>query len=392
MLSPLFVEQLEAAVWAAAQAHFGDRCRRRRELVESIGALSAAYAAGQPPRGETHLLARLVFFTLADLPKVAFPLAELAQAGCLPERPLRLLDVGAGCGTLGFGVQGMLAELGLPAPELTCALDLDAAALRLAADVQKRGAAALAPGGAAPALKTFQRDLRQASALAGLPGPFDLIVAGNVLTELPSDERRALSSRLLTLLAPDGAVILLEPALRASAQALGTLRDELLAADGARIFAPCTHDTPCPLAQTDDAWCHELRIWQLPPPELRQLAAASNLRRRDLKFSYLTLRAPETSEQLGQLPPAGARGRAYRCVGSVQRSKGKRDLWLCGEGGRVQALRLDRHRKAPNRPFERLGRGRLVWFDSTGDAPTTSIRIDQSTTVFALDPTDRTPP
>ena len=33
-------------------------------------------------------------------------------------------------------------------------------------------------------------------------------------------------------------------------------------------------------------WCHERRPWQ-PPPMLRQLASATGLRRRDLRFSYL---------------------------------------------------------------------------------------------------------
>ncbi len=404
MLPETYVEALEAQTWALAEMLHGARVRRQRDLVAAIRELSAAYVAGQAPRKPRHQLARLLFFTLADLPKIAYPLAELRRSECLPEGPLHLLDVGAGFGALTLGALGALPDTPI---ETTWMLDADADALSGARELY----AATAPLRRAPIGKIHTRvaNLAHPRALNQLPNDFSLIFVGNVLTELPETARAPLLDMLLSRLAPDGVLLIIEPALRHTTHALHHLRDTLIAKGKAHVFAPCSHQLPCPLTD-GDAWCHEIRVWQHLPPRLRKLAAATGRRRRDLKFSYLTLLPPNTTAHASASSPPqkNAGGDAYRVVGSIQRSKGRREVALCAAGQHLTALRLDRDQSELNRVFARVGRGHFLWLAATKDAeyssgdrekkapqapsrgqgPSLRLRITSDTQVIGLDPSD----
>jgi precorrin-6B methylase 2 len=386
MLSSTYVDTLEQLAWSVAETRYGPEIRKQRPLIDAIRELSAAYVAGRAPREQAHQLARLLFFTLADLPKVAYPLAELARSGRLPSGPLRLLDVGAGCGTLTLGALGALDQHPI---DHCWAVDHDPEALelcrRLYAGIGVERAAVTGP------LRTQVADLGKRRALDDLPGPFSLILIGNVLTELPEGARLTLLRELLAKLADDGALIAIEPALQQTTRDLNRLRDALLEQEHARVFAPCTHQRPCPLADHPKAWCHEIRVWSGAPPRLRKLASQSGLRRRDLKFAYLTLlpwsSAAQPSANVAQPCPDDASGPSYRVVGSLQRSKGRRSVALCADGTLHEALRLDRDKRELNRPFERLNRGRLLWLPGCEGAKQ-PLRVGAESPTLALDPAD----
>lgn len=381
MLPPAFVDALEQLAWTTAETRYGPEVRKQRPLVEAIRELSAAYVAGRAPRERAHQLARLLFFTLADLPKVTYPLAELARSGRLPAGPLRLLDVGAGCGTLTLGALGALGDRDI---DHAWGVDHEPEALELFRRLYA-GIGAARSGATGP-LRTQLADASRRRALDDLPGPFSLIFVGNTLTELPAGARATLLRELLAKLAPEGALIVIEPALQQTSRDLHRLRDELLERREARVFAPCTHQLSCPLVDHPKAWCHEIRVWSDAPPRLRKLAAASGLRRRDLKFSYLTL-LPNADDPSGVACPApeDAEGEAFRVVGSLQRSKGRRSVALCARGALHEALRLDRDKREHNRPFERLNRGRLLWLPGSEAA---QLRVDAETKTPTLDPAD----
>ncbi len=386
MLPTAFVDTLEQQAWATAEVRYGPEVRKQRPLVEAIRELSAAYVAGRAPRERVHQLARLLFFTLADLPKVAYPLAELARGGRLPSGPLRLLDVGAGCGTLTLGTLGALEQRDI---EHVWGVDHDPEALTLFRRLYA-GIGGARSGMTGP-LRTQVADASRRRALDDLPGPFSLILVGNALTELPESARATLVRELLGKLATDGALIVIEPALQQTTRDLHRLRDELLEQQRARVFAPCTHQASCPLVEHPKAWCHEIRVWSGAPPRLRKLAAASGLRRRDLKFSYLTLLRPSSDDARGVALPApeGAEGEAYRVVGSLQRSKGRRSITLCAAGELHEALRLDRDKREHNRPFERLNRGRLLWLPGRARrASPSQLRVASETPAVILDPAE----
>lgn len=338
---------LEEAVHAAARATLGDAPLAGAALHRAIVDRSRRYTSERErlsaDRG-SDLAARAVFFTIADAMKIAIPLGELRHRGALPAgRPLRIVDAGAGCGAMSLGALAVLAE-----PLDIVAIDRDAPALAIARAAIRDLAARR---GVAVSIATRDEDVTRAR----LPAA-DLIVMGTVLNELSADARLALVERALAAIGDDGAVILVEPALRETSRALHELRDAVLAAGRAHVFAPCTRTgAPCPALADPSDWCHEDRALQL-PPRTAELARVTHLRDGGMKFSYLVLRrAP-----LALVDDAPA----WRVVSALHPAKGKLELIGCGDPGRVPIRLLRRHRNAGNRDFERADRGDVLVIDT----------------------------
>lgn len=360
---------LEAAVLAAAREVVGDAALATGPLQRAIADRSARYTSdrdrlAKPADRTADLAARAAFFTIADAMKIAVPLRELAGRGALPaHRPLRVVDLGAGCGALSLG---LVATLGAESLELQL-IDRDADALAIA----RAALARFAP----PARVAIQTaDVTSAA----LP-PADLVVLGTVLNELPPAARLPLIERALAALAPDGAVIAIEPALRDTTRALHELRDAVLAANRAHVFAPCTRrGAPCPALADPDDWCHESRDVVL-PPHTAELARLTHLRDAGLKFSYLVLRRAADS-----LVSAG--GRAWRVVSAPHAPKGKLELFGCSDAGRITLRLLRRNRSDANRSFERAARGDVLLVDRAAAAGDARVEIEAATTVERITP------
>jgi hypothetical protein len=287
-----------------------------------------------------------MFFTLADAMKIAIPLGELARRGALPaRRPLRIVDLGAGCGAMSLGAlaAGVLdvdRDRAAPAVEIL-AIDRDPAALAIASAAIRDFAARR---GIAARVDTRVEDVTRSV----LP-PADLIVMGTMLNELPAPARLDLVARALAAIGDDGAVIAVEPALRDTARALHELRDAIVRADRGHVFAPCTRTAaPCTALADPDDWCHEDRALRL-PPRTAELARLTHLRDGGMKFAYLVLRR----QPLALVDGPGA----WRVVSAAMPAKGKLAVIGCGDGGRVELRRLRRHRTAHNRAFDAVDRG-----------------------------------
>jgi ribosomal protein RSM22 (predicted rRNA methylase) len=324
-----FPAEWEELIWEAARAELPGSALELRTLLPAIVERTRRYtderAALHRPLGARDaardLAARALFFSVADAAKLHVPLAELAGRGLLPARALHLLDVGAGCGAMTLGA----LSSGVPV-EAVVALDRDPAALA----ILRRVVSALP---APPRVETVAADV------AGLPDArFDLVVAGTVLNELPPARRVPLVRDLLARLRPDGALVLVEPALRATARALHELRDALIAEGAATVFAPCTRRGPCPALLDARDWCHEDRPFR-PPPRLADLARRTGLRTHGLKFAYLTLR-------LAGEPLVATGRRALRVVSGALDGKGTVDRIVCGDDGRARMRVLRRDREA----------------------------------------------
>ena len=113
---------------------------------------------------------------------------------------------------------------------------------------------------------------------------------------------------------------------------------------------------------------------------MRELSAQSGLRRRELRFSYLIL----TTAGVEQPRPTPRPG-AWRVVSEQLVSKGKRELFLCGEAGRRRAVLLNRHRSTANEAFRDLRRGQFCWIEAAEERGP-ELRLSAESHVDALDP------
>jgi hypothetical protein len=368
-MNSAFYRDLEQLIWQIATQVYGGHLQERASIVSAIKELSALYTAERtgplPPVPESphHDLARLLFFTVADLPKVAYPLTELIGSGHLAGRaaPMEILDIGAGFGAQALGTIGLIDPPGSSTVTTEGRIELDAIdrdprPLELLQRIL--GSCQEATGyGRRVSLRIRQHEIQPGgSGKIPLDRSYDLILAGTLLNELDPADHLALTRGLLEALKPEGHLIVIEPSLRHTSRSLHTLRDELLASsEPPSVFAPCTHHDPCPALVNPKDWCHEHRAC-ISPPELAALTGLTGLRRWGLKWSYLTL------NRCGARPKLGKPG-AWRVVSRPIKSKGKLELFLCGAAGRIRASRLKRHRTPANAAFAELDRGCWAWID-----------------------------
>lgn len=368
------------------------------KLVELSRAYNAAAAEGR--RTRLPLEARVAFSFPRDVPKGAGAIRELVASGvlALPEdRPLRVLDLGAGLGAMTWGLARALAASGARGRIEALLVDEDEEALRQAEAIARAArvtfgeepialsvrteVASLATGPAhadRPAALARRRTLDRSGMLdrsgtldrsGVLGGPHHVVLLGQVLSELDPralpEERLegqvALIAHLLeSAVAEGGALVIVEPALRERARHLHALRARVLEqVPGVTVFAPCLHAAPCPALAVDGEWCHEdLRVDL--PPWVAPLARAAGLRWQGLTFSYLVL----TKDGRALVPRAEPedRGRVrFRVVSDLFRSKGKVEMFVCTEAGqRSKIRRLDRDAVVDGVPFDALGRGDVV--------------------------------
>lgn len=355
-------------MYIAARSAIGAGPLATGALIRAIQDRSERYTSDRarlsaPADRTADLAARAAFFTIADAMKIAIPIRELAARGALPSaRPLRVIDLGAGCGAMSLG---LVASTDLPLA--ITAIDRDAAALGIAAASVRDYATRVK---AAVTIATRVDDATRAR-LADA----DLVVMGTLLNELDETARLALVERALGALSPDGSVIVIEPALRETSRALHAVRDALLLR-GAHVFAPCTRQAaPCPALADPSDWCHEDRAVTL-PPRTAELARLTHLRDGGLKFSYLVVRrAPQRlADEAG----------AWRVVGAPRAQKGKVEVRGCSDAGLVSLRLLRKNRTPQNRELERADRGELVIVEGTPGED--RLEVEATTSVQRRDP------
>lgn len=345
---------IENALYAAAVRHLPDTVTGGARLTAAVIERSRRYTSDRDElaaplpglAGDADLAARALFFTIADAPKASFALAELGDhLAWHGAAPLRVLDLGAGAGAMTLGALVHAAAIAATRPLAIDALDRDTGALAILADAVAAAAAAL---GITATVTTRRGDVTRP--IAG--GPYDLVLLGSVLNELDDDVAAAVARSALGAAAPAGAVVIVEPALRACARALHRVRDSVIGGGWGQVFAPCTRRAvPCPMLADERDWCHEERPSALPPRAAR-IAQVTGLRDGALKFSYLTLRHADGH--------VGGGEHTVRVVGHPHRSKGKLETQVCGDGGLVELRLLSRHRGDHNRAFEHARRGEVL--------------------------------
>jgi ribosomal protein RSM22 (predicted rRNA methylase) len=157
------------------------------------------------------------------------------------------------------------------------------------------------------------------------------------------------------LLADDGSLIIIEPALRETSREMLEVRDRMQG-EGFHVYAPCLCRGKCPALANPKDWCHEDIPWD-PPAVIKELDRLTGLRKDSLKFSWLILRKDSRSL-------CDVHGKdVFRVVSEPLVSKGKREFYLCGSEGRRLVTRLDKDETAQNQAFGKINRGSVVHFE-----------------------------
>jgi ribosomal protein RSM22 (predicted rRNA methylase) len=343
-------------------------------LAAQVAKLSTAYNAGDlgQLRSRDALSARLGFSFARDVPKAAGAVRELIATGALrvPEgRALRVLDLGAGLGASTWGLWAALSAYAPDSPgriEAVC-VDEDAPALSIA-----KAIAGARRGRGRMEVEVEALEAKVSRGVQVARGAFDVVLLGQVLSELGPATHVEIVRAALDRATPEGSVVLIEPALRDRTRNLHALRDALLAGGGVHVFAPCLHAAPCPALAAEGAWCHEDLDVDL-PAWLAPVAAQAGLRWQGLTFSYLVLRKDERSLREHTAREGAA---LVRMVSEPIVTKGKREAFVCGivrkDGelgpGRVRVRRLDREESETNAAWEEAARGDVLACEPPIDA------------------------
>jgi ribosomal protein RSM22 (predicted rRNA methylase) len=309
--------------------------------------------------------AYLHYFMPVNLSKIHALLEELPAETPYPGQSagLRVLDLGCGPGT---GALAALDWLHHRNPEgvhrlSVTAVDSSRAALQQATDVWSTYCREAGVIGAT--MTPYAGNIERLSVESWgdrlrAEGPFDLIIAANCLNELftaaadPIASRATLIADLLDLLAPDGTVMVLEPALRETSRALHEVRDRLVQDKRCTVYSPCLHEQHCPALIDPDDWCHEERPWQ-PPAHVRQIDEEVGFIKDALKFSYVLLR--KDGRTIVPRDPC-----TFRIVSELRELKGDQRAWVCNELGRSELGRLDKVQSETNAPWSECQRGTIV--------------------------------
>ncbi len=292
--------------------------------------------------------AYLLYYTPVNLPKIFLPLSEMAVSGFFEKKPtLRWLDLGAGTGALSLGIAFWMRE--------------NFPSVRLEGTAVDQSGPALTEAGAAMH-GIFGVDLQTVSApVESFQSPageaYDLIVAGNVLNELSSEEQDAVVSLLETRLSGDGFVVLIEPAMRETSRTLLTFRDRL-SGSGWRVYAPCVTQQSCPALSDPEDWCHHSVPWDR-PSFIAWIDERTGTIKKSLKFSYIVL----TRKNQNVADFAFGRRDAVHQIRIVSErfdEKGRTRVFGCHDGGRHELVMNTRDKTSSNQAFMKLGRYDLV--------------------------------
>ena len=255
-----WIRQAEAATELKGEAAL-------ERLMPYVGRLSDLFTTERPDKAfpdyfaEAGLLAGYgVFFLPQSYTRTSFALSYAMdfRGWRPPHDRARILDLGSGPGSCGVSVAHRLLAAGAHRVSLH-ALDKSPSAL-----VALEAFAETTLGSQVD----VSTRIGDASRPASWPEEtFDVIVAGFVLNELKELDADGLLRWLGDLkrrLHPDGLLMILEPALRLTAERLQRLSDRVAAEGLLARLGPDLDAHPCPQLAQGLHWTHEARRWTAP--------------------------------------------------------------------------------------------------------------------------------
>jgi SAM-dependent methyltransferase len=225
-------------------------------------------------------------------------LQDMAQDGLLKRR-MRVLDVGAGPGSVSLAVIDFFRRLD------NCAVDLFA--LEKYEENSEAYVNLVTPFAGVPdkfrVEKPIRADLTEKPAL---PDNLDLIVFSNVLNEIDVDigQKAEIVMHCAKSLAPDGNLIIIEPADKDNAIALRQLVSALMDKD-LGVYSPCSFvwGSRCKLGE---CWSFERKDNIAPTALMGKVAGteeAYKFMNTDIKYSHAILRKDTLTREKYRVPP-----------------------------------------------------------------------------------------
>lgn len=359
-----------------------------REAVRELSSLFTRQREELPGDYLEHsqwLAAYVHYFLPVNLAKIQTLLEEMPNPDFT--KPLRVLDIGSGPGTGPLAVVDWWWSHRPNGCLSVVAVDRSRQALRLSGLIWDAFCLGGAKGQAS--LRTYNNLLEgwHNCSWISSEGEFDLIIVANTLSEMTASRQEPTKAitegseflaALLKRLAPDGTLMVVEPALRVTSRMLHHIRNRLLEAGICTVYSPCLHEASCPALDHPDDWCHEERPWE-PPQSVREIDRAVGFIKDALKFSYLLLRKDGKTIVARQ-------STTYRVVSELRVLKGEKRAWLCNEQGRIEVGRLDRLVSPQNAAFDEIRRGDLVHIEALcrrtrQGKPSSLARIDRDAMV-----------
>jgi ribosomal protein RSM22 (predicted rRNA methylase) len=253
-------EATDRALEGVSRKALNERASRMSDLYRSGGASAVAI------RDELDALAYAISRLPATYAAVRNALERLRDRS--PEfNPGSVLDLGAGPGTASWAATGAW-----PSIESITQIDSNSKLLGLGAS--------LSASASSNALRNANRIGADITREFGDDMRVDLAILSYTLAELgPAQIALVLASAWRRC---SGAVVIVEPGTPQGYEHILRARD-LLRTSGARILAPCPHETKCPLAVPD--WCHFVQ--RVARSRDHMLLKSAELAYEDEKFSYL---------------------------------------------------------------------------------------------------------
>jgi ribosomal protein RSM22 (predicted rRNA methylase) len=334
----------------------------QKRLSSAVLELSRHFTKERSALGGSYLespafaAAYLNYFLPVNLSKIQVLLDEMPVDQA--DETFSVLDLGSGPGTGALAVLDWWRQRGTDCALSVVAVDRSMTALHQAESLWSKycGAADLT----GTSLQTCKADVARTGWVKEVEprAPFNLIILANCLNEIHADAtdpiamRSRLVTELLALLAPQGTIMIVEPALRETSRALHQVRDQLLQEKRCTVYSPCLHEQYCPALTKPDDWCHEERPWE-PPVSIQEIDEAVGFIKDALKFSYLLLR--KDGKTIVYRRPD-----VYRVVSELRELKGEKRAWLCNGQGRQEIGRQDRLASPQNTAFDKWHRGAIV--------------------------------
>ncbi len=193
-------------------------------------------------------------------------------------------------------------------------------------------------------------------------GGYDIIIAGNVLSETADGVSESFCSMIEEYLSDNGVFFAIEPGTKTGSGKLLKLKNLISEKTGLNLYAPCLNHGTCPLSENPKQWCHVKIFWE--PPFF--VSAADRLTRftkeKGIKFSYHTF--IKKRAVFAEMYPQNEREKLYRVVSYLIKNKGEKRLFVCNGNSRFLLRRLDRNESETNSDFNRVQRGDIVFIDN----------------------------